>query len=87
MSNSVDDELKKISNTLNEKTQNFATAERRKAVNLLSSDFEDILEPRVANSIKLEESDYITNVMVIVPSNLEQGNFYIIITLIVVIYY
>ncbi len=69
----VDQELKKLANLFNEKVQILNSIEKKKIVNLSSSDFEDFLDPKLVESFQSEESEYLAKIMAIVPSSMEKG--------------
>ena len=74
--NGVDEESKRLSITLNEKSQALAAAQRRKVINLATSDLEDFLTPADIknNNIDLHiDSEIFSTIAVAVPSNLEES--------------
>ena len=68
----VDDELKKLSVSYSEKNQMLSTIQRKKNVNLASSDFEDYLTPQQAAAITSKDSDFCVTVMAVVPLAIEE---------------
>jgi hypothetical protein len=76
MAAKVDEELKKVSTTYQEKQLTIATLLRKKNINISTSDFEDFIEPAMHakfNIIPNEQDGTIVTMMVIVPKALETG--------------
>ena len=70
----VDDELKKISTTYSERCQNLGAAQRKKQINLATSDFEDFLVPTNIEGLGPIETEYTITLSCVVPAGLEKGN-------------
>lgn len=73
MAAKVDEELKKLSLLYNEKTLSLSTLQRKKVVNVTTSDFEDFMKPMAVARLELLNSETLLTVMVIVPASLENG--------------
>ena len=76
MSTKVDEELKKLSATYSEKTLLLSTLQRKKTINLLTSDFEDFLSPEFVarmDILKAEGEKVLETVMVVCPKSLDNG--------------
>jgi hypothetical protein len=71
----VDDELKKLSMTYNEKTQNLSAVQRKKTTNLTTSDLEDFLPADIISRFEFVNSEYMLSVLVVVNSQTEAGTF------------
>lgn len=71
----VDDELKKLSQSYNEKLQTLSALQRKRTVNLATSDFEDFLTADVISKFEFVDTDYLKTVVVIVNSQTEAGEF------------
>lgn len=71
MAAKVDDELKKLSSLYNEKNLNLSGLQRKKTVNLNTSDFEDFLKPTQVAKLELLNTETLLTVMVVVPSAIE----------------
>lgn len=71
----VDDELKKLSITYNEKLQHLSIVQRKKATNLVTSDLEDFLPADIGAKYEFINSEFLLTVLVVVSSNIEQGLF------------
>ncbi len=69
----VDEELKKLSISYNEKTQALGVIQRKKATNLASSDFEDFLTPDIVGRHEFLNTEFLVTLIVVVPGALEQG--------------
>jgi V-type H+-transporting ATPase subunit C len=70
MASRVDEELKRKSTSYSEKSQNYAALQRRKAVNMTTSDFEDFLSPEAVAKLRIRDSaqsEYLQPLMVVVP--------------------
>ena len=77
----VDDELKKMSTIYQDKQQNLTGAQRKKQVNLVTSDFEDFLTPQQVDEIGIIDSEFLQTLMVVVPKSLQEeflNNYYTI---------
>lgn len=77
MAAKVDDELKKLSLLYNEKTLALSTLQRKKTVNVSTSDFEDFMKPAAVARLELINSETLLTIMVVVPASLEKGKFWI----------
>ena len=78
MAAKVDEELKKLSTAYSEKTLLLSTLQRKKTINLLTSDFEDFLTPEFVarmDILKAEGEKILETIMVICPKSLENGKF------------
>lgn len=67
----VDEELKKLSISYNEKVQALSAVNRKKATNLATSDFEDFLSPDEVNKHEFLKTESLLTVVAIVPSGVE----------------
>jgi hypothetical protein len=81
MAAKVDDELKKLSLLYNEKTLALSSLQRKKIINISTSDFEDFMSTSTVAKLELIKTDTLLTVMVIVPSSLENGKYIQIIKL------
>lgn len=78
LSTKVDDELKKLSVNYSEKTLMLSTLQRKKTINLLTSDFEDFLTPEFVarmDILKAETEKILETVIVVCPKSLENGKY------------
>jgi hypothetical protein len=76
MAAKVDDELKKLSIMFNEKTTIHVNLQRKKVINLITSDFEDFLSPQEVTALDMLKADnekVLETVMVVVPKALDVG--------------
>jgi hypothetical protein len=73
MAGKVDEELKKLSTLYNEKNLALSALQRKKTINLVTSDFEDFLKPAAAARIEVVDTETLLTVMVVVPKALENG--------------
>ena len=73
MAAKVDEELKKLSVVYNEKTLAASTLQRKKTINISTSDFEDFMKPALVAKLELLQSESLLTVMVVVPVSLEKG--------------
>jgi V-type H+-transporting ATPase subunit C len=71
MAAKVDEELKKLSALYNEKNLYLSGLQRKKTVNLATSDFEDFLKPAQVAKLELLNTETLLTVMVVVPSAIE----------------
>jgi hypothetical protein len=69
----IEEELKTLSTSFTEKNVALAATQRKKVINLASSDFEDFLKPEDVAKIDLLSSESLLTVMVTVPKQLENG--------------
>lgn len=69
----VDDELKKLSVSYNEKLQTLSALQRKRTVNLTTSDFEDFLSADKVAKLEFLNTDYLQTLVVVVNSQTEQG--------------
>mmetsp|Transcript_14575 Transcript_14575/g.21967 ORF Transcript_14575/g.21967 Transcript_14575/m.21967 type:complete len:436 (+) Transcript_14575:82-1389(+) len=67
----VDDELKKLSVSYNEKTQNLSAVQRKKTTNLITSDLEDFLPADITSRFEFVNSEYLLTVLVVVSNQAE----------------
>lgn len=68
----ADDELKKLSITYHEKVQAAGAIQRKRTINLITSDFEDFLAPEQVARFEFLNTEYLQTVAIVVPSNVEQ---------------
>jgi V-ATPase subunit C len=68
-----DEDLKKLAIKYNEKTLALSTLQRKKTINVSTSDFEDFMKPSSVARLDLIDSETLLTVMVVVPSSLEKG--------------
>ena len=78
MATKVDEELKKLTVSHAEKQQVLGALQRKKTVNLVTSDLEDILLPDKIAKYEFLNSETLQTVLVAVPVALEQGTFSVI---------
>jgi V-type H+-transporting ATPase subunit C len=71
----VDDELKKLSVSYNEKLQTLSALQRKRTVNLVTSDFEDFLSAETVAKLEFLNTDYLQTLIVCVNSQTEKGLF------------
>jgi hypothetical protein len=69
----VDDELKKLSITYNEKLQHLSLVQRKKTTNLVTSDLEDFLPADIGSKFEFLNSEFLLTILTVVSSNNEQG--------------
>ena len=69
----VDEELKKLSLSYNEKVQALGAVQRKKSTNLATSDFEDFLTPDQIGAHEFLNTEFLITLVVVVPGQLEQG--------------
>eukprot|EP01038_Epipyxis_sp_PR26KG_P009428 gene9428-12704_t len=67
----VDDELKAMATAYTEKNLSLATTQRKKLINLTSSDFEDFLKPEDIARLDLQDTDNLLTLMVTIPKSAE----------------
>lgn len=67
----VDEELKRLSLIYAEKNVMYSSLLRRKAINLSTSDFEDILTPSQVSEIEIFSSEALVTLVVVIPKVLE----------------
>ena len=67
----VDDELKKLSVSYNEKVQTLSSLQRKRTINLATSDFEDFLPAEKAAKLDFVDTEYMKTVVVLVNSQTE----------------
>lgn len=67
----VDDELKKLSISYTEKIQAFSALQRKRTVNLVTSDFEDFLSADKVSKLEFVNTEYLQTVVVVVTSQIE----------------
>lgn len=72
MANKLDDELKLLINSYNEKLLNYTTNKKKKVINLSVNNFEDFLKPNDIKNINIMNSEFLVTVMIVVPKALEQ---------------
>lgn len=71
----IDEELKKMSASYTDKVMALSTLQRKKVINLSTSDFEDILKPEAVARLDFVNTDNLLTMVVAVPKGLEQGQF------------
>lgn len=81
----VDDELKKLSSSYNEKVQTLSALQRKRTVNLATSDFEDFLSAEKVAKMEFMNTEYFQTLVVVVNSQTEPGSIPFEITTSVVI--
>ena len=69
----VDDELKKLSQSYNEKLQTLSALQRKRTINLVTSDFEDFLSVEQVGKFEFLDTEYLKTVCVVVNSQTEAG--------------
>ncbi len=69
----VDDELKKLSLSYNEKIQALSALQRKRTVNLITSDFEDFLAADKIARMEFLNTEYLQTLVIVVNSQNEQG--------------
>ena len=69
----VDDELKKLSISYNEKVQHLSAVQRKKTTNLVTSDLEDFLPADTPSKFEFVNSEYLVTILVVVPGQSEAG--------------
>ncbi len=69
----VDDELKKLSISYNEKIQTLSALQRKRTVNLATSDFEDFLPADKVSRFEFLNTEYLQTLVVVVSSQNEAG--------------
>ncbi|CAE7655267.1 vha-11, partial [Symbiodinium microadriaticum] len=72
----VDDELKKLSISYNEKLQQLSAVQRKKTTNLITSDLEDFLPADTPSKFEFVNSEYLVTLLVVVPGPVEAGKSY-----------
>jgi len=82
--NKVDEELKKLATNFTDKNLQLSTLQRKKVINLYSSDFEDFLTPEQVARLEILRADTIEKVletvMIVFSKSLDAGNSIVIIT-------
>lgn len=73
MASKVDEELKKLTLLYNEKTLVLSGLQRKKTINISTSDFEDFMKPAAVARLELINTDTLLTIMVIVPTSLVNG--------------
>lgn len=71
MSAQVDEELKKLATAHSEKTQLLQTLDRKKTVNLSTSDFEDFLTPEMLARLEILDNEHLQSIFVAMPKMVE----------------
>lgn len=75
--NKVDEELKKLASNLTDKNLQLSTLQRKKVINLYSSDFEDFLTPEQVARLEILRADTIEKVletvMIVFSKSLDAG--------------
>ena len=75
MATKVDEELKKLTLSYTEKQQMVSGLQRKKTINLSTSDLEDVIPPEKMATFEFLNSETLLTVLVAVPAALEQGLF------------
>jgi predicted nuclease with TOPRIM domain len=73
LTSKIEDELKNLSTTFSEKNQALAAIQRKKIINLTTSDFEDFLRPEDVAKIDFLNTESLLTVTVVVPKSLDHG--------------
>jgi len=68
----VDEELKKLAISYNEKVQHLGVVQRKKTTNLVTSDLEDFLSVEAVNANEFLDSEYLLTVLVVVNGQAEK---------------
>ena len=68
----ADEELKKVSSIYSDKNLALQALQRRKVVNIMTSDFEDFITPKRVSELEFHNTDSLTTLMVVFPKQLEQ---------------
>ena len=71
MAGQMDEELKKLTTTHAEKTQALAALDRKKNVNISTSDFEDFLAPEVVSRLDVLDNEHLQTLFVAMPKAVE----------------
>ena len=69
----IEDELKKLAALYNEKSTLLSSLQRKKTINLATSDFEDFLAPEVVAKLEILKSGSLLTVFVVVPKAYDAG--------------
>lgn len=72
----IDDELKKMTALYNEKNLALSALQRKKVINLATSDFEDFLKPEAAARLEVLNMAALLTVFVVVPKAAEKSKYY-----------
>ena len=67
----ADEELKKLVGTHSEKLSNLSNWQRKKTINLGTSDFEDFLTPKTLSGVEIVNNDHLITLMVSMMKDLE----------------
>lgn len=67
----ADEELKKLVGTHSEKLSNLSNWQRKKTINLGTSDFEDFLTPKTLSGVEIVSNDHLITLMVSMMKDLE----------------
>ncbi len=73
MAAKVDEDLKKLGQTLTEKQQALAASQRRKTANFTTADLEDIITPAEMSKIEVINTEHLLTLLLVVPAGLEKG--------------
>jgi V-type H+-transporting ATPase subunit C len=73
MASKVDEELKKLSISYSEKQQSLSALQRKKTLNVMTSDLEDMIAPEKIAKFEFLSTETLVTVLVGVPVALEQG--------------
>jgi hypothetical protein len=77
IANKVDEELKKMISSYNDKSLILTTLQRKKIINLTTSDFEDFLTPESVARLEIlraEGDSCMETIMAVCPKSIENGN-------------
>jgi len=69
----VDEELKKLSISYNEKAQAVSAVVRKKSTNFATSDFEDFLPAEVVSKNEFLDSEFLVTVVAVISAAAEAG--------------
>jgi hypothetical protein len=78
MANKVDEELKRLTLTYNEKHVTLTNLQRKKIINLATSDFEDFISPERAARLEVYQAGsdgIIETVFLVMPKAVESGKY------------
>lgn len=83
----VDDELKKLSVSYNEKIQAMSALSRKRNINLITSDFEDFLTPEKVARFEFLNTEYLQTLIVVLNSQNEAGIYKLFIAMMYIYFY
>lgn len=73
MTGKIEEELKMLSNNYTEKNLALAATQRRKQVNVSTSEFEDFLTPEKVAKLDILDTEHLLTVMVVIGRGMEAG--------------